>query len=593
MSVKIFFCYAREDEQLLNKLKTQLKPLQRQGLIETWHDRDISAGTAWESEINQHLDAAHIILLLVSPDFMDSDYCYGVELQRAIQRHERGEASVIPIILRPVHWYIDPLNALQALPTDAKPVKNWSDLDDAFYNVVGGIRKVVKKHWLEKSNAYYKTKFYGEALQAITQVIRIEARDAQLYKLKGDILHKLGRLEEALAAFEQAILFDPQDAVACCSKGLLLSELGHYEDALRVCEHAIELDTSYAYAYYTKGKALQDLTRYQDALATYEQAIRIDPNNAEAYEHKGQVLHLLKQDTEAVLAYEQAAKLNPTNLGLFNALRTILQDLNKSAPSQSAILTPSPTRSDRDRFDKFTERARKVLSLSQEEAQRFQHNYIGTEHLLLGLICEGGGVAALVLASLGIELNKVRSAVEFIIGRGDRIVIGEIGLTPRSKRVIELAVDEARRLNHHYIGTEHLLLGLVREGEGIAAGVLESLGVKLEKVRTLTIQVLSPPGILQVSSSPIISPELQSALRALDSLLREKEKALQLREYELAAELRDREVKLRDRISKLEALDAVLREKEAAIKQQEYELAAELRDREVKLRDRISKLEKT
>src|SRR6476620_9135580 len=143
-----------------------------------------------------------------------------------------------------------------------------------------------------------------------------------------------------------------------------------------------------------------------------------------------------------------------------------------------------------DRFDKFTERARKVLQLAQEEAQRFNHNYIGTEHLLLGLVREGEGVAAKVLANLGVELNKVRSAVEFIIGRGDRTVTGDIGLTPRAKKVIELSVDEARRLNHHYIGTEHLLLGLVREGEGIAAGVLESLGVSLEKVRAQVIEVL-------------------------------------------------------------------------------------------------------
>ncbi len=144
-----------------------------------------------------------------------------------------------------------------------------------------------------------------------------------------------------------------------------------------------------------------------------------------------------------------------------------------------------------DRFDKFTERARKVLTLAQEEAQRFNHNYIGTEHILLGLVREGDGVAARVLASMGVELHKVRSAVEFIIGRGDRTPTGEIGLTPRAKKVIELAVDEARRLNHHYIGTEHLLLGLVREGEGIAAGVLESLGVSLEKVRAQVIQVLN------------------------------------------------------------------------------------------------------
>ena len=146
---------------------------------------------------------------------------------------------------------------------------------------------------------------------------------------------------------------------------------------------------------------------------------------------------------------------------------------------------------DKDRFDKFTPRARKVLRLAQEEAQRFQHNYIGTEHLLLGLVREGEGVAAKVLSNLGVELNRARSAVEFIIGRGNRTVPGQIGLTPRAKKVIELAVDEARRMAYGYIGTEHLLLGLVREGEGIAAGVLESLGVGLEKVRSETLKVLN------------------------------------------------------------------------------------------------------
>jgi ATP-dependent Clp protease ATP-binding subunit ClpC len=189
-----------------------------------------------------------------------------------------------------------------------------------------------------------------------------------------------------------------------------------------------------------------------------------------------------------------------------------------------------------DRFDKFTERARRVLTLAQEEALRFNHNYIGTEHLLLGLVREGEGVAAKVLANLGVELNKVRSAVEFIIGRGDRAVMGEIGLTPRAKKVIELAVDEARRLGHHYIGTEHLLLGLVREGEGIAAGVLESLGVSLDKVRAEVTRILSqsmPQGAAQGARAATRTPtvdqlgiDLTSAARAgkLDPVIgREKE----------------------------------------------------------------------
>ena len=143
------------------------------------------------------------------------------------------------------------------------------------------------------------------------------------------------------------------------------------------------------------------------------------------------------------------------------------------------------------RFEKFSERARRVLSLAQEEAQRFNHNYIGTEHILLGLVRETEGVAARVLSSLSVDLNKVRSAVEFIIGRGEKPAQGEIGLTPRAKKVVELAVDEARRMNHTYIGTEHLLIGLLREGEGVAAGVLESLGVTLDKVRAETHRILS------------------------------------------------------------------------------------------------------
>src|SRR5216684_5186433 len=109
MPIKIYFSYAHEDEPLLNKLKSHLRPLQRQGLIDVWHDRDISAGTEWEREINQHLNEAEIILLLVSPDFMNSDYCYGVEMKRAIERHERGEARVIPVILRTTIWQVEPL----------------------------------------------------------------------------------------------------------------------------------------------------------------------------------------------------------------------------------------------------------------------------------------------------------------------------------------------------------------------------------------------------------------------------------------------------------------------------------------------------
>lgn len=170
-----------------------------------------------------------------------------------------------------------------------------------------------------------------------------------------------------------------------------------------------------------------------------------------------------------------------------------------------------------DRFDKFTERARRVLTLAQDEAQRFNHNYIGTEHLLLGLVRESDGVAARILANLSVELPKVRSSVEFIIGTGDRASSEDIGLTPRAKRVIELAVDEARRLNHSYIGTEHILLGLVREGEGIAAGVLESLGVNLARVRNEAQRVLAQSGT-EPSKQPTVAGQKQDKTPLLNQL---------------------------------------------------------------------------
>ncbi|MBI3332916.1 MAG: hypothetical protein HYZ93_02360, partial [Candidatus Omnitrophica bacterium] len=134
-------------------------------------------------------------------------------------------------------------------------------------------------------------------------------------------------------------------------------------------------------------------------------------------------------------------------------------------------------------FNRFTERARKVILLAKEEAKRFNHDYIGTEHILLGLIREGEGVAAAVLQNLGLSSDQIRLEVEKLVQLGpSTIVSGDIPVTPKAKKVIELAMDEARNLGHNYIGTEHLLLGLIRDGEGIATAVLQRLGLRLETV---------------------------------------------------------------------------------------------------------------
>ncbi|MEO1064206.1 MAG: Clp protease N-terminal domain-containing protein, partial [Actinomycetota bacterium] len=142
-------------------------------------------------------------------------------------------------------------------------------------------------------------------------------------------------------------------------------------------------------------------------------------------------------------------------------------------------------------FERFTDRARRVVVLAQEEARLLNHNYIGTEHILLGLIHEGEGVAAKALESLGISLEAVRSQVEEIIGQGGASPSGHIPFTPRAKKVLELSLREALQLGHNYIGTEHILLGLIREGEGVAAQVLVKLGADLSRVRQQVIQLLS------------------------------------------------------------------------------------------------------
>jgi ATP-dependent Clp protease ATP-binding subunit ClpC len=175
------------------------------------------------------------------------------------------------------------------------------------------------------------------------------------------------------------------------------------------------------------------------------------------------------------------------------------------------------------RFEKFSERARRVLTIAQEEARNLNHSYIGTEHILLGLVREEEGVAARVLTNLGIGLSKVRSAVEFIIGRGEKPGTGETGLTPRAKKVIELAIDEARQLGHNYIGTEHLLLGLLREGEGVASSVLDSFGITLERARAEVAHILtqSAPPRARLTRSTSRTPALDQLGTDLTAASRE------------------------------------------------------------------------
>ena len=262
-TVNVFYCYAQEDKVLRDELEKHLALMKRKDQITGWYDRDISAGKQWEDEIYSHLNKANIILLLISPDFMYSDYCYSIEMQRALHRHENGDARVIPIILRPVDWDNAPFSKLQVLPTNGTPVSSWKNTDDAFVNVAKEIRRTVQEFLVD------------------------QLKDENF----NDYLEK--RSLEALAIYEQTIDIDPQNALAYSNKGDALYALKRYEEALRAYEEAIHLDTENAMAHNGKGKTLYKLHYYEEALFAHDEAIRIDSYLADAYRDKAVVLEAL------------------------------------------------------------------------------------------------------------------------------------------------------------------------------------------------------------------------------------------------------------------------------------------------------------
>src|SRR5712691_6665639 len=228
-------------------------------------------------------------------------------------------------------------------------------------------------------------------------------------------------------------------------------------------------------------------------------------------------------------------------------------------------------------FERFADRARRVVVLAQEEARMLNHNYIGTEHILLGLMHEGEGVAAKALESLGISLDAVRQQVEVIISQGQQAPSGHIPFTPRAKKVLELADREARALGHDYIDTEHILLGLIREGDGVAAQVLVTLGADLNRVRQQVIQLLRG-----YQGTEVIGAGSRRGKRARARLLDDALARIDALDRRLAAI--ERWVGLRPDLDDLaQEIAQVRREKEAAIDRQDFEAAAALRDKERQL----------
>src|SRR5437588_9353919 len=214
--IKLFYCYAREDKSLRDELGKHLSWLKRRYQLKNWHDREILPGEEWEQAIDTHLNSAHLIFLLISPDFMDSDYCYGKEMRRALERHEAGTCRVIPILLRPTFWEDAPFSSLQLLPTEARCITTWPNRDEAFREVVIEISPTIKD-------------------------LLISLKTKEDWLKEGDNLHALKRYEEALAAYELAIHLNPNSAVAYNNKGIVLRTLKRNEEAEQAFEKAHQL----------------------------------------------------------------------------------------------------------------------------------------------------------------------------------------------------------------------------------------------------------------------------------------------------------------------------------------------------------------
>lgn len=187
-ALKVFYCYAREDSALRDELAKHLRPLRREGLITEWHDREIEAGTHWEQEIEKQLNTSSIILLLISPDFINSDYAYGIEMEKAIKLHQADQARVIPIILRPSDWEHTPVATIQVLPADGKPITRWEDRDEAFLSVLRGVRRTIRdfQALLREKERAAKEQAGGERVQGE----QVESEGAQREQIEPEKIQR-------------------------------------------------------------------------------------------------------------------------------------------------------------------------------------------------------------------------------------------------------------------------------------------------------------------------------------------------------------------------------------------------------------------
>jgi len=285
----VFFSYARQDRALRDKLEDHMSILKYRGFITTWHAREVLAGQNITEEVTHFLKKSRIILLLISASFMASSYCYSKEMMYALQRHERGTANVLPILLRPVLFTDAPFAKLKILPANGKPVTNWQDRENAFVEIALEIERLIvalksppirgvrsggsSKGRLVADRS--KEEYYTNALDRSKQELLSGNSDIALYRGMAEALTGLGRYEESVEVLKQAIALVPQPALYM-SIGNTFSKLGHYDQAIDSYQRAIALEETYAPAYWEIGEVLVHLGRQKEANLAYQQARRLD-----------------------------------------------------------------------------------------------------------------------------------------------------------------------------------------------------------------------------------------------------------------------------------------------------------------------------
>lgn len=320
--LRVFLSYSHKDEELCERFVVHLSQLKRDGLIEPWHDRRITAGAEWAGAIDDQLNAAHIIVLLVSPDFLASDYCNDVEMTRALERHQRGEALVVPVIIKPCDWQTSRFANFQALPQDAKPVVDWKTADHGFVDAVKGLRRLIVElcgpapvH-LQAFRTAVRRHSWRLAVGSLGALLLVYGSwsTSLRYLEQGKELLNVGRYADARSALQRAKWLNPFSSAARC--GLEAVELDAMRsDQDRFQQRLNEANRRYPRCGYLKllaGDQLMKVGRGDRAaaLTDYQEATKREPQLAEAYFEMGRILDLDGDPDSALAAYQKAASLS-------------------------------------------------------------------------------------------------------------------------------------------------------------------------------------------------------------------------------------------------------------------------------------------